>query len=318
MKCPKCGFVGSDHVSACAKCGKDLDAVRRELNLLDFTPVVPAFILEAILAASHKAARGSAATAAALAASAGESDVSLDLLGEIDLKVDLDEKPEEITLELLDEGEEPPEEPEPTVVAAPEGLALDGLSTGDAAVVEPEPPSGEAWAEPLDLKIHGDEEGMEEPGVFDLSDVEDDAELAQSLDEEAMSDEALERLRRELESADGILKDMEKEGLEVEEAPAEPAAGVLEREPAEEVFILMEEREGGLAVQEFSLEEPAPEQPVREEPQEAFVLDLDALEEEEPPKPAQGAAPEKEAPAVDGLILELEDGFYIEPDEEER
>ncbi|MEJ5363523.1 MAG: hypothetical protein WHS86_00345 [Desulfosoma sp.] len=344
MKCPKCGFIGSDHVRACAKCGKDLDAVRAELNLLDFMPAVPAFILEAVLAMSHKAAAASATTTAVVA-EAAPSGASLDLLGEIDLRVDLDEKPEEITLELLDEGEEPAEELEPMGGAVSSGLALE-VSEGERA--ESEPPPAEAWPEALDLKIDGDAESVEEPGVFDLSDVEDDPELSESLDEEAMTDEALERLRRELESADGILKEIDGHGAEVGEAQAGPSAVVLEpevpegaleidedlgvdvreleapdeapgrKEEDEDVFILMEERDGGLAVQEFSLEEPAPEEPAGGEFQdEALVLDLDALTEEDAPKPAEGTAAEKEEPAIDGLVLELEDGFYIEPDDEE-
>ncbi|WP_448381885.1 hypothetical protein [Desulfosoma sp.] len=279
MKCPKCGFVGFDHVSTCAKCGKDLDAVRRELNLFDFAPSVPTFILDAVLALSQKAVSATTAAAAVASAAAGPGE-SLDLLGAIDLKVDLDEKPEEITLELLDEGEEAPEEPEPAVVAAPEVLTMDDLPAGERALREDTPLSAEAWPEALDLKIDGDAEATQEPGVFDLSDVEDEPEFAASLDEEAMTDEALERLRRELESADGILKDIEKDGVAFTEAEAEPARG---------------------------------------EPQEdAFVLDLDALTEEETPKPAEVAGVEKEEPAVDGLVLELEDGFYIEPDEEEE
>jgi|GEM_PF-1977749 len=350
MKCPKCGFVGFDHARTCAKCGQDLDAVRQDLNLFDFAPSAPAFILDAILALSHKATSASAAAAAVASAAGGEEPGgSLDLLGEIDLKVDLDEKPEEITLELLDEGEEPPAEPEPAVVVAPEVLTIGDVPGGESALPEAQPTSEEAWPEALDLKIDGDAEATQEPGVFDLSDVEAEPEFAASLGEEGMTDEALERLRRELESADGILKDIEKDGVAIAEAEAEPAAVALEPEPTEEVvaieeglalevrepdapdetrggeekdedvFILMEERDGGLAVQEFSLEDTSAVEPAGEEAQEeAFVLDLDALTEEEATKPAEVDMSKKEEPVVDGLVLELEDGFYIEPDDEEE
>lgn len=339
MKCPKCGFVGFDHVATCAKCGKELDAARRELNLFDFAPAVPAFVLDAILALSQKAV---GTTAAAAAAGAQEPAGSLDLLDEIDLKVDLEEKPEEITLELFDEGEEPSGVPEPTVEGPPEVSAVDNGGV-PPAVADEELQSLEEATDDLDLKIDGDAAGLEEPGVFDLSDVEDEPELVESADDEAMSDEALERLRRELESAGGVLKDIEESGPA--QAADSPSAGVLEPELSrealeieedlqvqdvegvdtgaekedkeEDVFILMEERDGGLAVQEFSLEETPSEEAKDSQPQdEVFVLDLDALTDEGEPKPVKGKTSETEEAEIDGLVLELEDGFFIEPDDE--
>lgn len=343
MKCPKCGFVGFDHLSTCAKCGKDLDAVRRDLNLFDFAPAVPAFVLDAVLALSQKAA-GGAAVMAAVASPTREPAGSLDLLGEIDLKVDLDEKPEEITLELLDEGEESSGWSEPTGEGGRESFAVGGAA--EAAVLEETPLSLEEGPEDLDLKIDLDGVPTQEQGVFDLSDVEDEPEFEESLDEEAMTDEALERLRRELESADGLLQDIEKDGVTDDEANfprvavTEPEtieaamemegevevydldgadAALKKEEKDEDVFILMEEREGGLAVQEFSLEEtPAAEEKRRESQDEGFVLDLEALRDEEEPKPVTVKATEKEEPEIDGLVLELEDGFYIEPDHEDE
>ncbi len=347
MKCPKCGFIGFDHLSTCAKCGKELDSVRRDLNLFDFAPAVPAFVLEAVLALTQRSV-GASAAAAAVSMAAGEPGASLDLLGEIDLKVDVDEKPEEITLELLDEGEDSSVVPEPTVEMPSESFTVGGPSA-TATEWEEKPVLIESEPDDLDLKIDADLEETQEPGVFDLSDVEDETAFEETLDEEAMTDEALERLRRELESAGGILKEIEKGEPSGDEAES-PTAEVLEPEPTEEameieedaelsdlgfghpvvdeekkeekdedVFILMEERDGGLAVQEFSLEEsPSGEEKHGEKDGETLVLDLDALMDEEELKPDRETTSKKEEPEIDGLVLELEDGFYIEPDDEEE
>lgn len=371
MKCPKCGFVGFDHLSTCAKCGKELDSVRRDLNLFDFAPAVPAFVLEAVLALTQRSV-GASAAAAAVSVAAGEPGGSLDLLGEIDLKVDVDEKPEEITLELLDEGEDASAVLEPTVETPSENFTLGGPSA-TAAEWEEKPVPLETEPDDLDLKIDADLDKTQEPGVFDLSDVEDETAFVETLDEEAMTDEALERLRRELESAGGILKEIEKGEPSGDEAHS-PTAVVLEPEPSEEaveieedagisdlgfghapvekeekdekekdvffavvepdgsverklesddkeedVFILMEEREGGLAVQEFSLEEsPSGEEKRGEGHDETLVLDLDALTDEGELKPETEKASKGVEPEIDALVLELEDGFYIEPDDKEE
>jgi hypothetical protein len=48
MRCPKCGFVGFDHLEKCLKCSRDLTAARVELNLQDFKPEVP-FLLGSLV-----------------------------------------------------------------------------------------------------------------------------------------------------------------------------------------------------------------------------------------------------------------------------
>ncbi len=343
MKCTKCGFIGFDHVSTCAKCGKDLDAVRHDLNLWDFAPAVPFFLVETILSMCRKTE--TAGAAATMEASAQGVEGALDLLGEIDLKVDLDEKPEEITLELLDEGEEPLVMPEPVLEKPVPAPSTDTVPT-DKISLEERPLALEPEPQDLDLKIEGLHEAVQEPGMFDLSDVEDAAEYVEPLDEESLSDEALERLRRELETADGLIQDMESDSegeavLKVDFSELEAAEPVVQRLPAkddtsseeelaavvesaeedteEDVFILMEERDGGLAVQEFSLEEgPSKEEKSAGTFDEDFALDLEALEKELEPKTASEETPKPEVLAEDGLVLELEDGFFIEPDEEEE
>lgn len=338
MKCTKCGFVGFDHVSTCAKCGMDLEAVRQELNLWDFAPAVPSFLVEAMLAMCQKAK----AAAAAAEATSPEPENTLDVLGEIDLKMDLDEKPAEITLELLDEGEEVLMVPEPSEAAFEEK----GFGEDDSVVKE-QPLSLDQEFQDLDLKIVGADEGEEKPGVFDLSAVDDASAFKESVDEDRLSDDALEHLRRELASADELLKDMEKEApdaMDVERGQpstpkAEESAVDLPFEQAdvldendlkffaesdtedkdEDVFILMEERDEGLAVQEFSLEEgTSNENKAAQASDEELVLDLDTLTEELQPEEVQHKAPVSEDPTLDGLVLELEDGFYIEPDEDEK
>ncbi|MGQ9671365.1 MAG: hypothetical protein ACUVWY_14575 [Desulfosoma sp.] len=342
MKCTKCGFVGFDHVRTCAKCGRDLEAVRQELNLWDFSPAVPSFLVDAMLAMCQKAG----AAAAAAEAPSPELADPFDLLSEIDLKVDLDEKPEEITLELLDEREEVLLAPQPMGKPSEAASEEQGLGEEDS-VVEEQPLSLDQGLQDLDLKIAGADEGEEEVDVFDLSDVEDTSEFAVSVDEERLSEEALEHLRRELASADDLLKDLEGEApdaADVErEQPFTPraeesAVDVLSVEgdapdeddlksfpepgpegEEEDVFILMEERDGGLAVQEFILEEGASkEDKAAQASNEELVLDLDALTEELKPEEGPQKTPMNEDPALDGLVLELEDGFYIEPDEDEK
>jgi hypothetical protein len=44
MKCPKCGYVSFDHQQACQKCGKDVLAEQRRLNLPDYKPDPPSFL----------------------------------------------------------------------------------------------------------------------------------------------------------------------------------------------------------------------------------------------------------------------------------
>ncbi|MEJ5348070.1 MAG: hypothetical protein WHS46_05230 [Desulfosoma sp.] len=347
MKCTKCGYIGFDHVSTCAKCGKDLDEARHELNLWDFAPAIPSFLVETILSMCRKAE--TLRSTAAMEASARGVEGNVDLLGEIDLKVDLDEKPEEITLEFLDEGEEPLVVPEP-LSEKPAPASSMQVTPTDGISFEEKPLSLEEEPQGLDLKIEGFDDPAQEPGMFDLSDVEDVAEYVEPLDEEGLSDEALERLRRELETVDGLIQGVESgsEGeavLEVDFSQLEAAEPVVQRLPAEDgtateeelvavvesaevdteddteedVFILMEERDGGLAVQEFSLEEgTSKEEKSAGNFEEDLALDLEALEKELEPKAASRETPEPGQPAEDGLVLELEDGFYIEPDEEEE
>jgi hypothetical protein len=44
MKCPKCGYVSFDHHQVCQKCGKDVLAEQRRLNLPDYKPDPPSFL----------------------------------------------------------------------------------------------------------------------------------------------------------------------------------------------------------------------------------------------------------------------------------
>ncbi|MBW1981941.1 MAG: hypothetical protein JRJ12_12055 [Deltaproteobacteria bacterium] len=48
MRCPKCGYVSFDYLSACKKCQRDLTEVRQTLNLLDIRPEVP-FLLGSLV-----------------------------------------------------------------------------------------------------------------------------------------------------------------------------------------------------------------------------------------------------------------------------
>jgi len=50
MRCPKCGFISFDHLSACAKCGKDVAEVASELQGTSIKVATPMFLSGALAA----------------------------------------------------------------------------------------------------------------------------------------------------------------------------------------------------------------------------------------------------------------------------
>ena len=44
MKCPKCAYISFDHNQVCPKCGKDISAEQRKLNLPAFRPAAPSLL----------------------------------------------------------------------------------------------------------------------------------------------------------------------------------------------------------------------------------------------------------------------------------
>jgi hypothetical protein len=50
MRCPKCGFISFDHLTSCAKCGKDVSAVASELQGTSINVETPMFLSGALAA----------------------------------------------------------------------------------------------------------------------------------------------------------------------------------------------------------------------------------------------------------------------------
>ena len=44
MRCPKCGFISFDHLTSCAKCGKDIAEVASELQGTSIKVETPMFL----------------------------------------------------------------------------------------------------------------------------------------------------------------------------------------------------------------------------------------------------------------------------------
>ncbi|SMC25214.1 hypothetical protein SAMN02746041_02250 [Desulfacinum hydrothermale DSM 13146] len=303
MKCTKCGFVSFDYLEACKKCGTDLSSVRQELNLFDFRPEVPAFVAKAIKALMNPLVPQPEETVPEEA-----SEIVLDEIPELDLTAQTSTEDGELTLQLLDEedGEElsiPEAETESVPTAPLEDVEGDELVLDLGALEEEEVSQNAEPALPQgDLAVEeapSDEAPGEDEVVYELA------------EEEQLADESLDQLRRELESVDALMGRIE-----------EPA----QAEEDEDTVVVLEEDDQGVAVQEFVLEsmEDQETSPTEEEPLE---LDLDLGEFDESPAdelPDQDDAEARSKEQGDetweegGLILELEDGLILEPDDEDE
>jgi hypothetical protein len=301
MRCSKCGFVSFDYLDACKKCGTDLGAVRRELNLFDFRPEVPAFVAKAI-----EALTSPYVPQPEEALSDEAQEISLDVIDEIDLAAQASETDGELTLELLDE-----EEQEEVVLPEPEG---------DAA---PEVPLGAADGDELVLDLGALEEADGQDtaasfsenelslGIEPVGEAEEEGEVVYELDDEdQLAEESLDKLRRELESAEELMDRIE--------GPDEPEEG-------EDTVVVLEQDDQGVAVQEFVLES-VDEQRAPEEDGAPLELDLGEFEEisedetldDEETGQSSASGQVEILPEEAGLILELEDGLILEPDEDEE
>ena len=54
MRCPKCGFISFDHLTSCAKCGKDIAEVASELQGTSINVETPMFLSEALAAYAER------------------------------------------------------------------------------------------------------------------------------------------------------------------------------------------------------------------------------------------------------------------------
>jgi hypothetical protein len=55
MRCPKCGFISFDHLTSCAKCGKDVAEVASELQGTSIKVEAPMFLGSALAAHADRA-----------------------------------------------------------------------------------------------------------------------------------------------------------------------------------------------------------------------------------------------------------------------
>lgn len=150
MRCPKCGFISFDHLTSCAKCGKDVAEVASELQGTSIKVEAPIFLGSAL---------------AALAERTGSID-ELAMEEEESVAVDFsmeEEVVKDTAAETADSGEVDfsfgEDEPE-----AARSLAEDAVAEEAAAPVAAE----ESFEE---LDVVGSVEGGEEGGLeFDIDD----------------------------------------------------------------------------------------------------------------------------------------------------
>lgn len=148
MRCPKCGFISFDHLTSCAKCGRDVSQVAAELQGTSIKVETPMFLSEALAAFSES----------------GESFEEHAMEAEVGQDVDFD-------MEMEAETEEPAE-----MAGAAEGevdFSFEDEAPGMAAAEEPAVEATEESFEELDFVEAAEEE--EEGGLeFELEDFMED------------------------------------------------------------------------------------------------------------------------------------------------
>lgn len=194
MRCPKCGFISFDHLTSCAKCGKDIADIASELQGTSINVDAPMFLSGALAAYADR--QDSFADQGLGFDVEGDIDFSMEdntAVEEVveaaeDIDLSFDESPEEvgISMSMEDTGEITPVEEEAV------DFTIEPEAEAEAAVevkVETEPERDEESLEELDLMSSDD---LDEGGLeFDLEDFikdMDDEEDAKSLEEEKSQD----------------------------------------------------------------------------------------------------------------------------------
>ena len=150
MRCPKCGFISFDHLTSCAKCGKDIAEVASELQGTSIKVKAPMFLGSAL--AAHAERTGSIDELAMEEEQGAEIDFSME-----------EEVVEEAVADTADAGDKVDFSFEETEPAAEIGLA------GGAAERETTAEAPEESFEELDVVAAAEED--EEGGLeFDLDD----------------------------------------------------------------------------------------------------------------------------------------------------
>jgi len=165
MRCPKCGFISFDHLTSCAKCGKDIADVASELQGTSINVETPMFLSGALAAYAD---RGEPFADQGMGFDVEEGiDFSMDEQSIAQEPIETAEAEGDVDVSFADEREEvdirmAEEEPEEAV----------DFTIEAEAEVEAEPEKTEESFEELDFMGAVDEEegGLE----FDLDDFIDD------------------------------------------------------------------------------------------------------------------------------------------------
>jgi hypothetical protein len=196
MRCPKCGFISFDHLTSCAKCGRDVSELAVELQGTSIKSEMPMFLSGALGAFSGEEEETFEEQALDTEMEEG---IDFDMEMEGEEEVALEEEGADVDFSFEDEGEEEAdislaeaeaEEAAPMEAEAAEDVDLDlgaeeveiseeekaDVLAAVAEEIEEEEEEAAAGFEELDLSGTADE--GEEGGLeFDLEDfIEDDDE----------------------------------------------------------------------------------------------------------------------------------------------
>ena len=171
MRCPKCGFISFDHLTSCAKCGKDFAEVASELQGTSINVETPMFLSGALAAYAERQE------------SFGDQGIGFDVGEGVDFSMEEESAAQEpIEMAEADEGVDvsfAEDKKDVDISIADEEEAVDFTIEAEAeAEVEAEPAEAEESFEELDfMGTPADEEGGLE---FDLEDFIDDMDDAKS------------------------------------------------------------------------------------------------------------------------------------------
>ena len=177
MRCPKCGFISFDHLTSCAKCGKDIADVASELQGTSINVEAPMFLSGALAAYAERqepfAGHGDFEPGEGIDFSMEEesavAEEPIEMAEEegVDISFGAEEKEAEISMSVEESEADVDFTIEPEAGAGPE------VAVEAEAEMEVEPEEAESFEE-LDFMgtVDDDEGGLE----FDLEDFMEDDE----------------------------------------------------------------------------------------------------------------------------------------------
>ena len=182
MRCPKCGFISFDHLTACAKCGRDITQVAAELQGTSIKVEAPMFLSGALAAFSE--------AGASFEEHAMETDIDqgidfdMDMGAEETETISMAEPEEQIDFSFEDEAAAAvEEEPERGFAETAEVEESDEAGTDIELAAEAEEASEVDSSDDafVELDFLGAEDVEEDGGLeFDLEDFMDDIDREES------------------------------------------------------------------------------------------------------------------------------------------